>query len=359
VYLKTRKYIDFSNLNNEADAYDQLLRNIFDRPRRQRPTLGKAPSYIFDDAPTAVTSAQKAKRFCDFIISGKGNPSAAFQDFTNEFLLNFEELRIVYSHEEADTWCERIRANIELATAHRDVFIDAVNAGAAHLPSQQFMPALLGLLERLLPFQERPECMGSYFSCSEDNYILLCYELFLYTFASFVKARKFSEARQLIDYRYVAPQTFGGTDLEGHSFSSFNSYAESLEKICSQQGNKRRFSVMADLIYDRANNKYLRFSDVLQADAVLWLASDGYGWFPRCLVYAKGKLELFVRAVSDDGFTPLRQLLKMKTPQELLLRLASESMQKILHSEKFWYSLRTSDCLNLDELNRCWGTRTL
>ena len=85
-YLKTApSTIDFSNLNDEADAYDQLLRNIFDRPRRQKPALGKAPSYIFDDAPTTVSSAQKAKRFCDSIISGKGSPSAAFQDFTNEF----------------------------------------------------------------------------------------------------------------------------------------------------------------------------------------------------------------------------------------------------------------------------------
>jgi len=132
----------------------------------------------------------------------------AFQDFTDEFVANFEELRMVYSPEEADTWCERIRANIERATAHRDVFIDAVNTGAAHLPSEQFMPALLTLLERLLPFQERPEGVRSSFECSQDNYKLLCYELFIYTVASFIKAKKFSAARQLIDYRYVAPPTF-------------------------------------------------------------------------------------------------------------------------------------------------------
>ena len=159
---------------------------------------------------------------------------------------------MVYSREEADTWCERIRANIERAVAHRDVFIDAVFAGAAHLSSQQFMPALFDLLERLLPFRGRPESVQAFFKCSEDNYKLLCYELFLYTLASFIKVKKFSEARQLIDYRYVAPQTFGGGDLEGHG----NSYAESLEQTCAQRGNQPRYSVMADLVHDRANNKH-------------------------------------------------------------------------------------------------------
>jgi hypothetical protein len=37
VFLKSRKYIDFSNVSNEAEAYDQLLRNVFERPRRRRP----------------------------------------------------------------------------------------------------------------------------------------------------------------------------------------------------------------------------------------------------------------------------------------------------------------------------------
>ncbi len=113
IFLKSRKYIDFSDSDTEADAYDQLIRNIFERPRRRRPAIGKAPSHIFDDEATVVTSAQKAKRFREMVTSGKGNPSAAFEDFVQEFLLNFEELRLTFDHEQEESWCQTMYDNIE------------------------------------------------------------------------------------------------------------------------------------------------------------------------------------------------------------------------------------------------------
>jgi len=355
IYLKSRKYIDFSDFDNDAEAYEQLLRNIYERPRRKKPALGKAPAHIFDDGTAIVSSAQRAKRFREFVISGKGNPVAAFNDFAEEFISNLEELRMTYSREESATWCERIRANINSATSHRDILVDVVRAGIG-LPSDQFIPSLISLLERLLPLQERPEGVNSFFECSEDNYKLLCYEMFLYTLAVLMKAKKYAEARQLIDYRYVAPRTYGGNDLEGRSFDSFNNHARSLEEQCAQVGNSRRYSVMADLVHDRANNTHVRFADILQADVLLWLIGGGWGWFPRCLVYGKsaGKLELFVRATNQDGYQPLRVLLQINTPQEFVQRLTSEESMKTLQSERFWHAMHASDCLNLQELKRIW-----
>ena len=355
VYLKSRKYIDFSDSDNDPEAYDQLLRNIYERPRRKKPTLGKAPSHIFDDEATSVSSAQKAKRFREFVVSERGNAITAFEDFSEEFISNLEELRMTYSRDESDTWCERIRANIESASAHRDVLVDVVRVGA-RLPSDQFIPSLLSLLERLLPLQERPDDVSSFFKCSEDNYKLLCYEMFLYTIATLVKAKKYADARQLIDFRYVSPMTYGGHDLEGHTCCSFNKFAESLEEQCSRIGDSKRYSVMADLVHDRANNKHIRFSDVLQADVILWIVGGTWGWFPRCLVYGRsaGKLELFVRAVTEDGYQPLRTLLRINTPQEFVQKLTSPDLMKTLQSEMFWSTMRRNDCFNLQALKQCW-----
>lgn len=359
VYLKSRKYIDFSNPDNDAEAYDQLLRNIYERPLRKRPVLGQAPSHIFDEKTTAVSSAQKVKRFREFVLGGRGNCIAAFNDFADEFIGNMEDLRMTYSREEADTWCKRIRENIETATAHRDVLIEAVRTGC-DLPSDQFMPSLLTLLERLLAYQNRPATVGSFFECSEDNYKFLCYEFFLYTFAIFVKSKKYSEARQLIDHQYIAPRSLGYDDLKAHKYGIFNSYAESLETMCAKVGNSRRYSVMADLIHDRATNKHIRFSDVLQTDVLLWIDGGGWAWYPRCLIYGGkvGKLELFLRAVSNEGFKPLRTILQINSPQELLQRLFSPELQKTLQSEMFLFS-STSDCLNQQVLASIWTPQRL
>lgn len=55
-------------------------------------------------------------------------------------------------------------------------------------------------------------------ACSEDNYRLLCYDMFLCVLAILIEAKRIKEARQLLDYRYVAPRTYGGNDLDSHSF---------------------------------------------------------------------------------------------------------------------------------------------
>jgi len=357
VYLKTRKYIDFSDLNTEADAYDQLIRNIYERPKRRKPALGKPPSHLFEDSPVEVTSAQKGKRFRDLVASGKGKPSVAFEDFGDGFIANLEELRMTFSRNEQDKWCEYIKENIAAAHAHRDVFVDVVRTGAMHLPSTEFMPALLTLLERILPLTERPNASDTFSEVSEDNFKFLCYEFFLYTVAAFNKAKKHAEARQLIDHRYVVPSTYGGSDLEGRDFTQFNEYARSLEELCAQQGDKRRLSVMADLLHERADRTDIRYSDLFQADIVLCLAAKGYGWYPRSIIYSRGigKLELFLRAVNMEGFQPLGILLGLKTPQELLTLMTGEDMQRVWQSEKFWHADVTLETLNVRELQQVWG----
>jgi len=177
VYLQNRKYIDMSEEDMFADAYDQLLRNIFDRPLRKKPEIGKPPAHLFNDDTSLIVASAKATRFCDVVTSGKGSASAAFDDFADAFITDFEQLRMVYARSESSTWCEQIRANISSAVVHRDVFVKAVRMGAANLPLERFVGQLIDLLERVAGFRERPDGNGSFFECSEDNYKLLCYEL--------------------------------------------------------------------------------------------------------------------------------------------------------------------------------------
>ena len=74
----------------------------------------------------------------------------------------------------------------------------------------------------------------------------------------------------------------------------------------------------------------------------------GYGWFPRCLVYAQGKLELFVRAVSDGGFAPAATAAQNENaPRTVAASRFRGQCRGLLQSEMFWYALRRGDCLNL------------
>jgi hypothetical protein len=145
------------------------------------------------------------------------------------------------------------------------------------------------------------------------------------------------------------------------SFCQFNQYAESLEGICAERGNSRRLSVMADLLHDRADRKDIRFADLVQADVICCIAeSVGTAymhWYPRSLIYCHdvGTLELFTRAASKDGFEPLRTLLGVSTPNDMIQQICSERMRQIWDSrELFQACVSVNELLNLDEIRRRW-----
>lgn len=357
IFFKSRKYIDMSTVDNEAVAYDELIRNIFDRPSRRKPALGKPPSHIFEEDSVFVSSAQKSKRFCDFVISGRGNASAAFDDFVNEFFENFEELRMTYSREINDEWCKLIMANIEKEKLYRDTLLDVIVTGAKHVRDSWFVESLLSLLERLMAYQLRPKFAGAHFRCSEDNYKYFIYESFLYTIATFVKAKRYEECRSIIDAQYVTPSEAFDQPIEGHSFISFNSYAESLGEMCATRGDHRRLSVMADLVHDRATRTDIRFSDLLQADVLSSIAARKIGsWYPHCIIYASEvrRLELFIRAVNERGLCPLRTILQISSAKELIQELNSQQLRPTLLSERLSLRVNLNELLNLREIAQAW-----
>jgi len=266
-----------------------------------------------------------------------------------------------YTREGEDEWCQTMFANIERGKVHRDVFYDVVKTGVMHIREDWFLPSVLQFLESLLAFQNRPHEMGSYVRCSQDNYKFLIYELFLYALAACIKPRRYEQGRLLLDHQYVAPyDAMDSQKLEPCDFTHFNSHPESLEGQCAERGNTRRFSVMADLIHDRATRKDIRFCDLLQADVLCCIASrtvnEFYGWFPRCLVHASkvGKLELFARATTTSGFEPLRILLGIPDGKALIRQICSEEMNVIWNSERHFRAVYASELFNLEILQQAW-----
>jgi hypothetical protein len=353
-YFKTRWYIDFSDPDKEPAAYEELLRNIFDRPVLTRPPLGKPPAELFDERPVQIVSAIKARRFREVVEAGIGRPLLAFDGFVDDFLIDLEALRCPFSRKIEETWCDILRDNIAKSRGHRDVFVDVIRTGVTHLPSTDFMPALIRFLEQLLPFVRERDQQGAIFEVSEDNYKFLCYEFFLYVIAACIKSNKHAEARQLIQHTYVSPRKHGGSHLESYNCHEFNDYPRSLEDFCAKKA--QRISLVADLLKERATRTDIRFSDLFQADIVLCIAT--VGWYPRSAVFsnAVGKLELFLRAVTADGFRPLGILTGLAKPQELLAVMESEPFQRMLSSERFWRSDFTLATLNYEELKRVWGS---
>src|SRR5262249_49609587 len=145
--------------------------------------------------------------------------------------------------------------------------------------------------------------------------------------------------------------------------AGFNYPVEILDRERNQRLRLNRYSIVADLIRERAVHPKVAFRDLFQADVLLFLR--GYlpepgasqGWFPRCIGYCGdgGTLEVFAKATSPHGLEALKRLLRVKDLpdlyEKLVAALQKPDLGQILNSQRFW-RISIPDLLNLQEIQR-------
>ncbi|MBP1931971.1 TIR domain-containing protein [Ammoniphilus resinae] len=67
-FIKTRKYIDLSSEETYEKGFEELLRNLYNRPLYRKPSLGSAPAFLFEDAPIRYKTTNVIKQLRDAIV---------------------------------------------------------------------------------------------------------------------------------------------------------------------------------------------------------------------------------------------------------------------------------------------------
>ena len=87
-FLKSKLYFDFSRDEYFEEAYENLVRNIYDAPQIVKPQLGSIPSYITDHNAINTSKTKFLLRSLEHNLSK--NPLKV-NDLTREFLDHFKE----------------------------------------------------------------------------------------------------------------------------------------------------------------------------------------------------------------------------------------------------------------------------
>ena len=358
VFLKNRKYMDFSSSDLEEESYERLLRNLHHAPELTKPKLGKKPQFLSEASAVTSRASSAAKRLRSIVESGRGNTALAIDDYRDSMIETLEELRIAYSREAADVWCETIQHNIKQSLPLRDSFVEVCRLLIASSKQNEAADQISGMLELLLPFRYPKSNSGPLFEVSQDNYRFLCYEFFLYAIAVCIATKKFAVAYELIGASYLEPRDFAGEYSRIESARVFNDYARSIDEICAKDGNSRKLSLTGDWIKERATLRGVTFRNLCEADAVLAIHPAVYGWFPRSMVvsFRESPFDLFLRAETENGFKPLGVLLGLSSPKELSTLLNSEEIQKRFdHSRYFRFGSGLAQ-LNAHKRSEIWPT---
>ena len=354
VFYGSRIYIDMCDPSDFNLNYERLVRYIFDKPLEVEPPLGNPPAYITNDGSTRVTCLRSSRQFKEVLISGRGNPTAAFQQFANDLICDLENHRLTYDPKDLDAWPNEVLASIEALRHVRDPLISVMQMLATSVHDTWLTTSVVSLLEQIA---KAAKASLSGYDCSGDNILFFSREAFLSTIAVLIKNRRYTEARKLFEADYFVPERSASDFDRCNDFEIFDSTIKTLDVTCNQKLEDRWISYTGHLIFQRASHPELPVMQLIQADAIALLiaCSSGTRWTPTVSLHSAShrRLPLCDAMVSTARPGGLGQLLDLDTTQAIVELIGSEDMLRLCNSHIYWRTCYSGGGIyGLEDMNR-------
>lgn len=329
-FVKSRIFIDLSTSEKYAEGYDQLLRDIYDKPLHKRPVLGNMPSYLKEDKPAFLPTAHKVETIKQAILTGSSTVKTLIQDYLDLFLQLVPTYKIPQETFTSQTFIAKIEEGINQLLPLRDDFISFIQT----IAKTKYCTADL-----LVDFIER------YLQSLEDNNINLCegthldtlifdhiryfnYEWFLYLSRVLVNSERFDVLHDIVKSHYcVIRKGYMRNMAEEKSFMRFQTYNYTLNQYKRSNSNGR-ISIVADTVYNNATK--LPYDEIVSTDVLLFYLSLlypskndlEYYWYPDCSIY-NHCVAVLPRMVSKRYFEKAKVLFEANTVDEYKEKVAA------------------------------------
>ena len=359
-FFRTRKFIDMSSEEKLHGNYEHLVRFIFDKPLHQKPTLGKAPTFILDDVRFPSKTASKLAIIKQAILADRSTVPGLISDYLTTYSAALEDYRI--TGEITNDFDDKVFANITSFLPYRDEFIDFVELVAVHRDDERSYQAIYEFFQSLLTYLHPPSGVTAWNDAHFDNYRFILFELFVYTIAILIKKRRFQAANVFLEQGYFDEwqAQYGHGSLRRYPI--FDQYPRSLEDYRKRRLQLRWHSVTGQILKERASHAAVRFDDLVETDFILFLrcalnlTGQNYGsdyWQPRTAGYAeyRGVFPIFAKASARRVFEELRIILAVQTKQELEEKLESAREEERLPRSRAFSYLHIDSLINLNGLD--------
>lgn len=350
-FLKSRIWIDFSSPEAANENWEHLIRVLYGKPAYEKPSLGKAPSYITTDVAIPASPAlAKFSVLKQAILQEKRGVDLYRQDFLDACYAYADALRIREQPNEANMG-ERVLEDCGKLKLVRDHFVDWVLLESGANPSEEFGESLLGMLERLRELKSRPPEVNSWSNVWFEAHQVFVYETFLYVVAALMKKNAFGILHLIFTSHYLLPETEAHRSSHFERFDTFYGFSETLQ-ILAPEGRKLN-APAAELIKRQADRVDLPFADVIQAELVIMLMAiltDDAEWYPQTLHYSRASgFPFFVRAAQHRNFRKLAQITGIDNADQLreLVKAGHERL-----GGNRWKNIRSLwNSMNMDTLD--------
>lgn len=342
VFAKSRIYVDLSSDEKFEDGFDQLLRDLYSKPRFDRPPLGEMPNYLKVDAPSYLKTAGRVNNIKVAIEKESKRTGVIIAEYIDSFFVALLEYKIEAQPDLNERkLVEVVEEGIESIQVLKNDFIGFLETivQTEYCTSELFQD----FFERLLQFYEDNDIqlledryLQSYLS---DNYRFFNYELFLSFVTIMIKHSHFDIVHNIVKYSFCIIPKYRYNQAEEQTYRRFQSFIGTLNKIKQGITNSNRFSITADTV--KQYTTILKFEDLVASDILLYYLSlvfpgktylDLY-WYPDLSVY-NGFVELYPRLVSKRFFNKFKVLFNVDSPEsfkELLSSIEEPNMRDGKH----------------------------
>jgi hypothetical protein len=318
-FFAARIWVDFSSPEKVNENWEQLIRLLYGKPLHEKPSFGKTPSYISDATPRIVSpTVGKLAALKNAVLNDPRRSDVCRNDFLDAAIAFADTLRVRDQPDLANLH-EKIFADLRLLLPLRDDLIDWIILESGIVTEETFSAILTEALERILALRYRPAGVTTWNNAWFDALRIFVYEIFIYTVAALVRNNRFHTIHELFTANYLLPESEAQKQFD--TFDEFYGYSETLTNW-NRREKRRRVSPVADLIKERATRTDLDFTQVMQADLVIFLGSvvhPAARWYPQTIIYAGygRQFLLFVRAARHRYFKNLCVITGMESADSL------------------------------------------
>ena len=351
IYLKSRKYIDFSRDEIFEDSYEELLRNILETPSLPKPKLGtEPPTYITESIINLSETNNKLRTIENQL---KKNTSVSFKElntFVELYLNNLWNLDVQHTPSDLVSYGDLLINTLKSYRPLKDDFIRFIDILSAHFVNDS-ASILIDFFESAPIFNQSKEGHGNYSAIRSDICEIIFHELFIYTIAICLKNRNYELAADLLHSKYYKKDEHRYGE-EPEIFSFLYNYHVHLEDYTRQVFNK--INGFGDYVIANLSDK-LKKEDLILADMLCYFISymdfislPHYGWFPLTYLYGrKEEMNFFQKMSSKKHFERTKVLFNVSAKHELEEKLNSSKENS---KERLRYDWRSKSIPFIHEL---------
>ena len=288
-FLKSRMYVDMSSNDIYELGYNQLLRDIYEKPLLRKPALGKMPSYLAADEPVLLSTAQE-QRMLKEKVAESTNLQTWIAKYCDKLIESLDQFKVTFRGGKTGDLIEMIEKSIASMQVVNNDFITFVETVASN--SECNGKQFVDFFEKLLQYYEDKDIelassTDSWHLCN-DNYRFFNYELFLSFAAIMLKYERFDIIKEVVDTDYCILSNRLGRQIKALNFAEFQKHNYTLDYY-----KNKGFSSSSQVAILMNNYGGEKFDSWVEVDILLYYLSLIYGkpgdrismWYPTLSIY--------------------------------------------------------------------------